>query len=88
MKLFLSAAAITIIALAVPAYAEPIDCTNLIGEPKNLGQLNKVVRETGIFSGQNVPSDGRLFGVPVNEWIHTQVFEVCNNGPGQFGEPQ
>lgn len=68
------------------ATAEPIDCTNLVGSPKNLGQLNKFVRETGYLSGKNVPTDAREAGVPVDDWIKEQVFSVCTNGPGNAAD--
>lgn len=79
-KLVLLISAAAIVGFGGSAFADPIDCTNLIGAPKNLGQLNKVVRETPILSGQNVPKDARLFGEPVDDWIKEQVFSACTNG--------
>lgn len=59
---------------------QAVDCSGLVSSPKNLGQLNKFVRTTGFLSGQNVPTDGREAGVPVDEWVHDEVLSLCGIG--------
>ena len=57
---------------------DPIDLSNL--GAKNLGQLNKLVREEGLNSGKNVPQDASFFGRPVDDWVQDIVLSSDGRG--------
>ena len=79
-KLLIASAFVFVASTSIASANNGVDCSSLIGSPKNHGQLNQVIKELGIFSGQNTAQDAKLFGVPVDEWIHTQVLSLCGVG--------
>ena len=56
----------------------PIDLSEL--GAKNLGQLNKIGREEGRFSGKNVPQDASFFGFSVDDWVQGVVLSRDGRG--------